>query len=202
MQKFANGKKKWNKQCSEKQYLDGTHAMPSAKLGRGGTHWILRLKIKIMNKEWREILNGRYSVSNDGEVYSRKINGLLKPHLNHKGYPKVALRCDEKRKAWFVHRLVMNTFVGEIPTGYVVNHKNGNKQDNRLINLEYVTLAENAHHAMFVLKTVHSRLNIPQVRVIKYLLAQNLKQQTIANIFNVDCSSINGIAKGRDWKSI
>lgn len=48
----------------------------------------------------------------------------------------------------YVHRLVAEIFIGQIPEGYCVNHKDGNKKNNRLENLEIVTFSENIRHAV------------------------------------------------------
>jgi hypothetical protein len=62
------------------------------------------------------------------------------------GYPKVIFSIHRARKQISVHRLVVEAFIGSIPKGMHVNHKNGVKNDNRLQNLEIVTPAENVRH--------------------------------------------------------
>jgi hypothetical protein len=54
-----------------------------------------------------------------------------------------------------VHRIIWQSFNGPIPDGFEINHKNGVKHDNRLVNLEPVTKSENAAHAFRVLGRVH-----------------------------------------------
>lgn len=106
-------------------------------------------------EQWKEITwtNGRYYVSNEGRVMSK--NGLKKKcrsnddvmvlKRNNSGYACVDLFVNRKYTRCFVHRLVMAAFVGD-GAGYDVNHKNGNKMDNRLSNLEYCTRKENMQH--------------------------------------------------------
>lgn len=89
--------------------------------------------------------HARYLIDENGTVVST-FGGrwrVLKPRPHSDGYQTVLLG---RRKAQYVHRLVMLAWVG--PSSLVVNHKNGDKQDNRLDNLEYVTHAENLRHAL------------------------------------------------------
>lgn len=113
-----------------------------------------------MSEIWRKTpLSEFYEVSNEGRVRSlsrtvkcghrggtRQIPGkLLKPHvLIQSGYKQVIL---EGRNKQSVHRLVALAFVPGHTEGLVVNHKNGDRQDNRPENLEWVTQAENNSHA-------------------------------------------------------
>lgn len=103
-----------------------------------------------------------YEATDTGEIIS-----LAKrlPHGNHwrhlpervlkfgnsfGGYRSVALVNEDGPCTFNVHKLVMLTFVGPA-NGLHINHKNGNRLDNRLVNLEYVTQAENNQHAREVL---------------------------------------------------
>lgn len=69
---------------------------------------------------------------------------ILKPSINKDGYYELTLYSrGDKRATKRVHRLIANTFLGEHP-GLVVNHINGNKLDNRIENLEFVTAEKNS----------------------------------------------------------
>lgn len=101
-----------------------------------------------INEIWKDIpgYEGLYQVSDYGRVRSLwygKIK-VLKPG-NHRGYYVVKLCKNGKKKHHSIHRLVVETFIGPIPKRMVVNHKNENKLDNRLDNLEIVTPKENAN---------------------------------------------------------
>lgn len=107
---------------------------------------------------WKDIKNyeGLYQVSNLGRVkrisYHHGSSGtiihkekILKPILNKKnGYLYYGL-SNNGLKSFRAHKLVLNTFNPN--EGMQINHKNGNKQDNRLINLEWCTPKENIQHA-------------------------------------------------------
>lgn len=74
----------------------------------------------------------------------------LKLYEDDNGYTTVQLVPDQPsdRKIFKVHRIVQASFRGKIPSGYVVDHKNNKKFDNRLANLESVTPSENARRSM------------------------------------------------------
>lgn len=86
-----------------------------------------------------------YNVDEKGNIFSTISGIFMKPRKRSNGYLQVLLRKDGKYKTTLVHRAVMEAFHG--PSDKEVNHKNGNKTDNRLCNLEYVTTEENMQHA-------------------------------------------------------
>lgn len=101
---------------------------------------------------------GIYSVSSCGQVRrdaptrgfgSRsRVGAFMKQKKCADGYRSVSLYPKEgKQKQIHVHRLVAIAFYGAPPEGKVVNHKDGNKANNSLSNLEYVTPSENTKHA-------------------------------------------------------
>lgn len=124
-----------------------------------------------MNEIWKDIPchKGSYQASNMGHIRSldrmipnkanksglQKTRGkMLKPCATANGYMVVNLG----RKTYYVHRLVCEAFVGNIPSGMNVNHKDGNKQNNRIDNLEIVTSSQNHLHAFEVLHRIPSCL--------------------------------------------
>lgn len=102
---------------------------------------------------WRDVpgYGGWYIVSNRGRVWAFKSSRLLSQADNGWGYLYVGLyhgNRRDQRKLRTVHRLVAETFLGPCPHGSQVNHKDGDKTNNTLDNLEYMTPAENVGHAI------------------------------------------------------
>lgn len=103
---------------------------------------------------WKEIkgTNGNYQVSNLGNVRSiprnRTKGGVLTPfEYIRNGYYLVSIYINGVKKRCFVHKLVAQAFIKNPLNKPQVNHKNGNKHDNRASNLEWVTCSENIQHA-------------------------------------------------------
>jgi hypothetical protein len=107
-----------------------------------------------LEEVWRDIpgYEGLYKVSDFGRVkaYPRKASRgrALKYLSSRKGYLFVSLssKCVVKRKS--VHSLVCLAFIGPRPDGYGVNHKDGDKENNGLWNLEYASPRENLLNAV------------------------------------------------------
>lgn len=86
---------------------------------------------------------GLYSATDDGQIYSEKSKKFLKPSLDHKGYLRVDLYRYGKAKHYLIHRLIAMTFL-ENPNGLpAINHKDENKLNNCVDNLEYCTIKYN-----------------------------------------------------------
>lgn len=97
-----------------------------------------------------------YYISDEGNIYSTKIAYRYNPKgemrlvipKNHiSGYQYVGLfvgKGSKKKRLWFrLHRLVIENFIGDIPDGMEVDHKDGNRTNNKLSNLRIVTRSEN-----------------------------------------------------------
>ena len=82
-----------------------------------------------------------YSISNLGNVRNDKTGRILKPYIKPSGYKQVQL--GRKTIPQYIHRLVAIAFIPNIENKPQVNHINGNKGDNRVENLEWVTASEN-----------------------------------------------------------
>jgi len=90
----------------------------------------------------------RYSVSSDGRVFSIRTGRILKAAVSARGYRAVCLWDGRGRqRVRPIHCLVAEAFLGDRPHGFVVNHKDGDKLNNAVANLEFCTVAENVRHA-------------------------------------------------------
>lgn len=178
-----------------------------------------------MGELWSGIpgFEGSYEVSNQGRV--RRISRgphtrpgfILKPRLR-RGYPSVCLSAGSNgsQKAFVIHRLVIEAFIGPIQKGMHANHKNGNKTDSRLENLEVVTPSENARHALSVLgvkqnplppvrqgeKHHKAKLKDADIAEIFRLRSGGLSQQKIAAQIGIHQTGISNILRGKGWKHI
>lgn len=84
-----------------------------------------------------------YRITENGIVINIKTNKNVKQQIDKDGYLRVCLYNKNLRTKQFVHRLVANAFIPNLSNLPQVNHINGNKQDNRVENLEWVTPKEN-----------------------------------------------------------
>jgi hypothetical protein len=97
------------------------------------------------------IYGGRYFASSEGHIYNAS-GKRLSAGKSSSGYLCVSLSDGsrpKKPKSFLVHRLVAQAFLGESPL--TVNHIDGNKLNNQLSNLEYLSVADNNRHAVNVL---------------------------------------------------
>jgi hypothetical protein len=162
--------------------------------------------------EWRSIEGeeGRYAVSENGEVMAMNfaasgLPGILKPNMA-RGYQTVQL---SNRKRYTIHRLVAAAFIGPRPNGMQINHINGVKTDNRVLNLEYCTPSENMKHCFAIglqsnqgEKHSRSKLKEKDVRHIKHLLSLKMTQAEIANMYGVSKPLISRINRGKNWSHV
>lgn len=175
---------------------------------------------ELKSEYWKPVLGyeGKYEVSNLGRIKSLKRkarNGrtkhgcIRKTCLSPNGYPQLSMYPgDGRRVTIMVHVLVTEAFHGPRPDGYTVNHKDGDRTNNRASNLEWMTLSENQQHSYDVLgntgprgeKQWQSKLTTNDVLAIITLLKQGkLKQPQIGRIFGVCQGTISAINTGRNW---
>lgn len=107
----------------------------------------------MIGKTWRKIEGfPKYMVSDNGDIRSLDYNHtgrskILKPQKWGGRYPTVVLSKDGKSYTKTVHRIVAEAFVPNPENKPVINHKNGDKTDNKASNLEWATISENTKHA-------------------------------------------------------
>jgi hypothetical protein len=167
--------------------------------------------------KWSSVVGyeGLYEVSDSGMV--RRIPGyrcpnyrVLSSNLNTYGYPKVHLCKENKRKTRNIHRLVAEAFIPNPGNKPQVNHINGDKEDNRVENLEWVTPKENTQHALkrgLANKREgshngYSKLNEEDVKEIFSLRQKGFSNSEISNRFNVDPSLISKVCGKTIWKHV
>lgn len=167
-----------------------------------------------MKEEYRWIKNfeGLYKVSNFGNVksfYGRKKIGYILKFDKNRGYLFVQLRKNKIKVRKRVHRLVLETFHTNKDRKPFINHKNGNKLDNRVKNLEWCTQKENMVHASknnLLCKGEEckkSKLKKYQVLEIRKKYIPFLySYRKLGKEYGVSKGAIKEIIKLRNWKHI
>jgi len=170
--------------------------------------------------EWRDIpAHPGYQASACGQVRSlerriifrdgrsRVFPSVVLRQANHSaGYLQVALGADVRKT---VHTLIASTFLGE-GNGMWVNHKNGNKKDNRVENLEWVSPSDNQRHAVATglspkppLKRGtdqhKARLDEEKVRKIRAQYAEGAGIARLAREYSVGESTIRNVVQRNSW---
>lgn len=174
-----------------------------------------------MNNEiWKPVpgYEDNYIISNFGNIQTvattfRNIRPgrLLKPTACKNGYCIVRLWSKGSGgKPLYVHRLVMLAFVGPCPRGEEVNHKDGNRTNNRLDNLEYMTRSENNFHSYHFLgrkasptygeKHHNAKLTRQKAAEIREKYATgNYTYAALGREYGVNYTTIKSIVLGRTW---
>lgn len=170
---------------------------------------LFKNKIKIIKNCFLPIEEfDEYAVSPFGEVisckgkYGKMFVRLLSKRYDGSGYYDVQLRCNkEKHKHKKIHRLVSETFLMNPENKPQVNHIDGDKENNRLDNLEFCTAAENMQHAFKTgLCNKNGKLTDYELNQIVEMLNSGSKYYDIALKFNISATFVKQIAKGKRHK--
>ena len=138
-----------------------------------------------------------YEVDIDGQVRNKSTGKQMKWINNGKGYFTVKLYNAQtpKGRLCLVHRLVLATHDVFIPDNCDVNHRDGDKSNNHIHNLEWVTKSQNTRHAHRI-GLFKNKLTIEQVKQIKVDLQTESHYATLAKKYNVGRATIWKIANG------
>lgn len=162
---------------------------------RKNAHYPELIKGASIDRCWGESEYPGYLVSNYGDVIG--ISGkLLTGRLNADGYRVVEVYTagDGTRRTAKVHRLVAYTFLG--PSGLEVNHKDGNKTNNHVSNLEYCTRRENIIHG-YMNGLYLQKIGVKETYEIRKRLAAGEYQKDIAKDYGVSNTTISNINTGK-----
>ena len=150
--------------------------------------------------------HARYEISEDGTIRNCLSGKIKSQYIGSTGYYMVSFSYGNKSNPHRVHRLLAFCFIPNPSKLPHINHIDGNKTNNDLGNLQWVTHEANMKHAFATglvnnsgEKNGQAKLNSEKVREIKQLLAIGVSQQKIANSFSVSRSCIQGIKKQRLW---
>ena len=143
-----------------------------------------------------------YEITRDGKVINIHTGKEVKPQKNGTGYYRVAIG----KKLMFVHRLVAQKYIPNPENKPFVNHIDGNRTNNNVSNLEWVTEKENAQHAVRTgLQPIEenskvAKLTREQVAFIKS--HPEMERNKLAEMFNISAHTISDIRTGRTWKTV
>ena len=152
-------------------------------------------------------LKFNYYATDDGQIWSERTQKYLTQHLDRDGYCKVRLTTLDGRHTYSVHRLVLENFKPVDGMEQLqVNHKDGNKQNNNLSNLEWCTCKENIEHA--INNNLRAKINgsakLTHEQVIEIYRRANNGERNIdlAKEFSVYEDTIGKIKNKKTWKNI
>lgn len=179
--------------------------------------------LDVDQESWLDVIGyeGRYEVSDYGSIRSllskppnlhggdASTHGEMVCRMRDDGYLSVGLVDSVgNRGTHFVHTLVAESWIGPRPDGMEVNHKDGDKQNNCVWNLEYLTKADNQRHALSIgLKPVFrgtdnpmARLNWDKVRAIRSAFISGSSITSLCKQYGVSKRTVQFIVNNETWK--
>ena len=136
-------------------------------------------------EEWRKIDgHENYSASTFGRIRNDRNGYILRP-LNPTGYCTVSL----DKKGCYIHRIIAQTFLPNPEQKPLVNHKDGNRRNNRVSNLEWATQSENIQHA--VKMGLHTRAIPIAVYYHKELIGKFTSHTEASKALNISDALVN-----------
>jgi hypothetical protein len=146
---------------------------------------------------WKE-LDQRYRISSEGDVFDNKLNVYPKKCISNCGYIRVSIHG----KMTALHRLVAKMFISNPDNKPNVNHKDKNKINNHVNNLEWCTQSENILHSYSTGRISGKVKTTPeQLRSIIEDL-KTMKARNVANKYNLKLSYIYAVKQGNNIKRV
>lgn len=137
-----------------------------------------------------------YEIESSGVIKSKRTNKPLKSWLTPGGYPTVSLYLDTKTVKIMVHRLIAYKHIPNPENYPVVNHKDGNKQNNNVDNLEWCTHAYNNQHAALLNNHDFGRIKIVQKDMQGNIIASFKSIKEASNVTGINYSSLAYCVRG------
>lgn len=156
-----------------------------------------------MKEIWKPVKGfENYFVSNFGKV--KRGGKEINPYIDSTKYSKVGLaKGYGEQKKFLLHRLVAEAFIPNPNNKPEVNHIDGNKQNNCVANLEWVTRAENVKHAQKnglmtkVTDEVVSQRKISGEKLKRFCRSKGLTQKDVSNILEIPLSTVQSYYSGK-----
>jgi hypothetical protein len=151
------------------------------------------------------------SINEKGECFSSLTLAKVKPYVDKDGYFRVKVWDGEKLRGCYVHRAIASVFIENTdPLKTQVNHKDSNRQNNTIDNLEWVTPKENHTHGVLfgAIKNTGEESSVSVYtddkihEVCRLLQEGKLSQIAISQTVGVNKTLVNGIKSGTSWLHI
>jgi hypothetical protein len=158
---------------------------------------------------WKKIEDYPYEVDAHGHIRNCESGKLLSTiSLNGGGYNYVTLFNSDGRRNFMIHRLVATTFIDNPDNKPQVNHIDGNKRNNHVSNLEWMTQFENMRHAVNANLSPKgetsylAKLKEEDILKIRLAAESGIKRSELVKMYKVNSGAISGILLGRTWKHV
>lgn len=169
--------------------------------------------IDVSPEDWKPVFgfDDTYRVSSHGRFkriqtrYGNPSDKIIPGSLATTGYRTVSLCCIPPVARRYVHDIVAEAFIGPRPSGYQINHLDGNKLNNLVSNLEYVTPRENLLHAARTglnPRANNFKLNDELVRELRRRYTETRSHKQLALEFGIDPSNVYRIVTRQQWKHV
>lgn len=163
-------------------------------------------------EEWRPVVGyeGRYEVSSFGRMRSVPYMRILKPFLGGEGYYRIGLKTKGVSKNLTIHRIVASAFLSHDPLLDCVNHKDRDRLNNRLENLEWVTRMQNTQHMMMLGFKPREGEYHPRAKLTKHMVLQIRAEYqknkepvlTIAKRYGIAQQTMWSLLNNKTWKGL
>lgn len=161
---------------------------------------------------WKPIVGfeEHYLVSDEGMVWSARRHKVLKPKIDRYGYEVVTLSVNGISHHRTIHRLVAQAFVPNPNNLSTVNHINENKTDNRAVNLEWMSVADNDNYGTRNKRMADSKCHQPVAQVLSdsntviYKGVKDASRKTGINrsCIALCCKGVQKTAGGYKWRYV
>ena len=155
-----------------------------------------------MPRTYRKNTLDDYEITIDGRVINIHTGKPVKPQINGTGYYRVGIG----KKLKFVHRLVAQKYLPNPDNLPQVNHKDGNKLNNHVDNLEWVSNRENSLHALrngwMRIEENHQFAKLDRESVSFIKSHPEMTRKELSEMFNISPHTISDIRTGKTWKTV
>ncbi len=149
-----------------------------------------------------------YAVTDDGRVFNCKTNRLLRVDISNRGYHRITVCKNNKPKKMTIHRLVAELFIPNPNNYQTVNHISGDKSDNSINNLEWMSQAQNQEHAVATglcprgSSNGNSKYSENFIDVVCELISQGKPRGEVIKLTGITKSAFDDVRRRKTWAHI